>query len=127
MIQRRTHFPDALFSAITAYADAIVRGDKAARARLVTTEPQTQESNRINFERAARLGPWHDFELIARARLGLQYIAKVRFHGDGGELTLQCRWRDENGMWRIAEVADVGMRSPWLKLDAAETAGDFNA
>ncbi|HEX4211234.1 MAG TPA: hypothetical protein VHY56_12610, partial [Candidatus Binataceae bacterium] len=52
---------------------------------------------------------------------GHQYIAKVRFHGSKGDLTLQCRWRQEaDGAWRIAEIADIGLRSPWLKPDPVE-------
>ena len=117
MIQRRTHFPDTLLAAISAYAQAIVRGDEEAGLRFVTMEPPVQASHRATFARAGRLGPWDGFELIARARLGFQFIAKTRLYGTGGDLTLQCRWREEDGNWRIAEIADVGLRSPWLKPD----------
>lgn len=126
-IQRRTHFPDSLMGAIGAYAQAIMRGDENAGSKFVTAEPQALASNRATFERSARQGPWHGFELIARARLGFQFIVKIRLHGPCGDLTLQCRWREEEGIWRIAEIADVGLRSPWLKPDSsAATAGNAN-
>ena len=39
------------------------------------------------------------------------------------ELTLQCRWREaSDGAWQIAEIADIGLRSPWLKPDPGESA-----
>lgn len=117
-MQRRMHFPDDLMQAITAYAEAIVRGDLEAGSRLVTDTPKAQESHSATFRQAARQGPWRGFELIARARLGYQYIAKVRFKGNGSDLILQCRWRQEDRFWRIAEIAEIGSRSPWLKPDA---------
>jgi hypothetical protein len=121
VIQRRVNFPDGLYEAITVYADSIIKGDADAGPKIVATEAIA--SHREAFARAAEKKPWDGYELIARARLGFQYIAKVRFHGSHGDLTLQCRWREAaNGAWQIAEIADVGLRSPWLKPDAGESA-----
>jgi hypothetical protein len=121
VIQRRVHFPESLYEAITVYAKAVMKGDADAGSKIVAAEafPSHQEA----FARAAEKQPWDHYELIARARLGFQYIAKVRFHGSQGDLTLQCRWRETaEGAWQIAEIADVGLRSPWLKPDPAESA-----
>jgi hypothetical protein len=119
VIQRRVHFPDSLYQAISAYAEAIIRGDAGAGSKQVATEALA--SHREAFARAAEKEPWEDYQLIARARLGFQYIAKVRFHGSSGDLVLQCRWREAaGGAWQIAEIADIGLRSPWLKPEAGE-------
>ncbi|MGA2410868.1 MAG: hypothetical protein ABSG46_10840, partial [Candidatus Binataceae bacterium] len=76
------------------------------------------EGHRAAFERTRNLGPFEEFEVIARAKLGFQYIAKIRLYASEHELTLQCRWREENGAWRIAEIDDIGLRSPWLKPES---------
>lgn len=116
-IERRLHFPAGLSEAVAAYADALVRGDAEAGLRLVAAGALA--AHHEAFERAQRMGPYNGFEVIARARLGFQYIAKVRFHASEHDLTLQCRWREENGGgWRIAEIDDVGRRSPWLKPES---------
>jgi hypothetical protein len=121
VIQRRVHFPDSLYEAISAYAEAIMNGDAGAGSKIVA--PQAIASHREAFARAAEKQPWGSYELIARARLGFQYIAKVRLQGLHGDLTLQCRWREAaDGAWQIAEIADVGLRSPWLKPEPDESA-----
>ncbi|HUN58439.1 MAG TPA: hypothetical protein VMU41_10020 [Candidatus Binataceae bacterium] len=120
MVQRRLHFPEGLCAAITAYAEAVLKGDVAAGSESVAAEALA--SHREASARAAEKQPWDGYELIARARLGHQYIAKVRFHGSHGDLTLQCRWRESaGGAWQIAEIADIGLRSPWLKPEPAES------
>ena len=120
MIQRRVHFPDSLYEAITVYAEAIVKGDADAGSKIVASEAIA--SHREACARTAEKRPWDGYELIARARLGFQYIAKLRFQGSHGDLTLQCRWREAaDGAWQIAEIADVGLRSPWLKPDSGES------
>jgi hypothetical protein len=120
VIQRRVHFPDSLYEAITAYAEAVVKGDAHAASKIIAADAIA--SHRATFTCAAEKRPWDGYELIARARLGFQYIAKVRFHGAHGDLTLQCRLREAaDGTWQIAEIADVGLRSPWLKPDPNES------
>jgi hypothetical protein len=121
VIQRRVHFPDSLYEAITVYAEAIMKGDADAGSKIVATEAIA--SHKEAFARVAEKQPWNGYELIARARLGFQYIAKVRFHSSHGDLTLQCRWREAgDGAWQIAEIADIGLRSPWLKPGPDESA-----
>ncbi|HTT74641.1 MAG TPA: hypothetical protein VMF50_01510 [Candidatus Binataceae bacterium] len=118
-IQRRVHFPDSLYQAVTAYAESIMKGDMDAGSKLVAAGAMV--SHRETFASAAEKQPWNDYDLIARARLGRQYIVKVRFHGSSGALTLQCRWRESAGSgWQIAEIADIGLRSPWLKPEPGE-------
>lgn len=96
-----------------------MKGDAAAGSKIVATEAIA--SHREAFARAAEKQPWEGYELIARARLGFQYIAKIRFHSSSGDLTLQCRWREAaDGAWHIAEIADIGLRSPWLKPEPGE-------
>jgi hypothetical protein len=120
VIERRVHFPDSLYQAITAYAEALMRGDADAGAKAVAAPALA--SHREAVACAGDKQPWDGHELLARARLGHQYIAKVRFHGCKGDLTLQCRWRETpEGGWQIAEIADIGLRSPWLKPEPGES------
>jgi len=116
-IERRLHFPAGLNEALTAYANALMRGDADAGLALVAAEARADHG--AICARAERMRAFDGFAVIARARLGFQYIAKIRFHNPEYSLTLQCRWRDESqGGWRIVEIADIGLRSPWLKPES---------
>jgi hypothetical protein len=65
--------------------------------------------------------PFGRDEVIARARLGFHYIVKLRLTGRAGAtMTLQNRWhRESGGTWRVIEIEDAGLRSPWTKPDEA--------
>ena len=111
----RTIAPADLAAAIEEHARAIADGDRELAAAFV--EARAQQAHRAALARVSALRPPCRFEVIAHARLGFHYIVKVRFHGAGGDaVTLQNRWRQEDGpKWRITEVEDLGVQSPWKK------------
>ena len=111
----RTIAPDDLAVAIEAHARAIADGDGESAAAFV--EARAQPAHRAALARVSALRPPCRFDVVARARLGFHYIVKVRFNGAGGDaVTLQNRWLKEDGAkWRITEVEDLGVQSPWKK------------
>ena len=112
--------PAELDESVAAHARAFAHGDDHAAESFVTNA--ALEAHRAAFDRASALRAPREFEVLARARLGLHYIVKVRFHRDVREVLLQNRWSMEpNGTWRIVEVEDLGLRSPWTKPDQTQT------
>ena len=121
LTKRRTVVPIELDEAVAAHARAFAHGDERAAERFITKT--ALEAHRTAFARSSALGVARDFEVLARARLGLHYVVKVRFHRDGREVLLQNRWRMEpDRTWRIVEVEDLGLRSPWIKPEKNQTA-----
>ena len=82
---------------------------------------------------AAAIGacrPLDRYELLACAKIGMQFMAKTRFSGMSGALTLLIRWKQADGKWMIAEVEDISTkRSPWSDLQhySREPGGTTNA
>jgi len=74
--------------------------------------------------------PLDRYELLACAKIGMQFMAKARFSGVSGVLTLLIRWKQTDGKWMIAEAEDTsGKRSPWSDLQhySRERGGSTNA
>jgi hypothetical protein len=111
---KRTGLPAELEAAVTDHAAAMAAGDGNGAGKFASDRAGT--AHREAMRRAASLRPFNGYEVIARARLGFHYLVKVRLSGDAGYLTVQTRWlRAEGGEWRIAEVDDLGLQSPWQK------------
>ena len=116
----RALVPDELREAFEAYARAVLASDLAddpAVEEFVAV--RARESHRGALAKIAAAGPLSGYSILARARLGFHYVIKVRFSAAGGsEVTLQNRWCDEKSAgWRIVEVEDLGLRSPWKRPD----------
>jgi hypothetical protein len=96
-----------------AHADAVVARDDSAAERFVTAA--ALDGYRLAMEAAARCGPFDGYTAPGLARLGTQYIAKVRFTGPRGGALMQIRWtREADGEWRIAEAEYFPPgHSPW--------------
>jgi hypothetical protein len=108
--------PPELAATIDAHARAVVAGDTDGAEACVGNS--AIEAHRAAIARIASMRPVLRFTVIARARMGLQYIVKVRFEGAAGAVTMQNRWgQGDDGVWRIVEVEDLGLRSPWTKPD----------
>ena len=129
---RRTTFPSAMREAVTAHAAAIVAGDVQGASRGVDAAAQDAFSGVI--ARLAGLGQLKEYEVLAEARLGLQFIVKVRYHGAKRDSTVQYRWAATNDApsrtdpaWRIVDLEDLAVRSPWLKPIEPEIAKSANA
>ncbi|HEY2524594.1 MAG TPA: hypothetical protein VGI29_06010 [Candidatus Binataceae bacterium] len=89
--------------AIAAHARAVVAGDVGAAEGCV--RPAALEAYRAAIGAAASLGPFDGYAAPALARLGTQYISKVRFTGARGSALMQIRWaRESDGRWQIAEA-----------------------
>ena len=116
---KRTGVPPELEAAMTAHAAALVTGDERGAAALVDARAAAAAGAAI--ARAASMRPFGRYGVIARARLGFHYIVKLRLTGRAGAtMTLQNRWhRESGGAWRLIEIEDAGLRSPWTKPDEA--------
>jgi hypothetical protein len=74
--------------------------------------------------------PLERYDLLACAKIGMQFMAKTRFSGARGPLTLLIRWKQTDGKWMIAEAEDISdKRSPWSDLQhySRERGGATNA
>ena len=112
---KRTGLPPELEIAIAAYTAALAAGDHGGATALVDGR-----ADAAVIARVASIGPAGRVDVIARARLGHQYLVKLRLTGAAGTtMTLQSRWHKANGgAWRLIEVEDAGLQSPWQKPEA---------
>jgi hypothetical protein len=113
----QTAIPGELRDAIASHAQSLIKGGSADAEKWV--EGPGLEGYRAAVAPAAEMQPLESFDVIAHARLGFQFIVKVRFHaGNNFKLPLQVRWRKQNGTaWRIIEVENLNSHSPWRKPD----------
>ncbi len=102
-----------LADAIAAHARAVLAGDISAAEGLVA--PAALEAYRLAMNEAMRQGPFDRHAAPGLARLGSQYISKVRLLGARGSALLQIRWtRDGERRWLIAEAEYFPPgRTPW--------------
>src|SRR5277367_585430 len=102
-----------LREAIAAHAAALAAGDAAAAAKFV--HPQALEAHRDAAAEIARMPGPVTLENLALAKVGFQYISKLRFTKADAIRRVLFRWRKEaDGAWRIASVEDTtGKRSSW--------------
>ena len=92
-----------LLEAIGAHARAVVAGDAGAAEGCV--RPVALEAYRAAISAAASVGPFNGYATPALARLGTQYISKVRLAGAQGCSLMQIRWaREGDGRWQIVEA-----------------------
>ena len=79
-----------LAEAIAAHARAVLAGDTGAAEGHVA--PAALEAYRLALNEAMRQGPFDRHAAPGLARLGSQYISKVRFAGARGSALMQIRW-----------------------------------
>jgi hypothetical protein len=104
---------DDLREAIAAHAEAIASGDSAAAEKFVLA--QAMEMHRQAAAEIARIAKPVKVEALALAKVGFQYISKIRFTSGDAMRRVLYRWRKEaEGKWAIASVGDTtGKRSSW--------------
>lgn len=120
---------DDLRDAIAMHAAALASDEVAAAEKFVL--PQGMGTHREAAAEIARLPRPITIETPALAKIGFQYISKVKFiNGDTMRRVLN-RWRKEaDGRWLIVSVEDTtGKRSPWsdipdLAAAAAQARGE---
>jgi hypothetical protein len=113
---------------IAAHAHALIASDDRAAEAMVTQAGLANWRALVAAISARR--PLERYELLARAKIGMQFMAKTRFSGAGGALTLLIRWKQADGRWMIAEAEDISdKRSPWSDLQhyRRERGGATNA
>ena len=113
---------------IAQHARALIASeDRAAEAMVTPAGLATWRS--VTAAIGARR-PLDRYELLACARIGMQFIAKTRFSTASGLLTLLIRWKQTDGRWMIADAEDISAkRSPWSDLQhySKERGGATNA
>jgi hypothetical protein len=113
---------------IAQHARFLIASDDRAAAAMVT--PAAIANWRLVAAAIGARRPLDRYELLACAKIGMQFIAKTRFSGAGGALTLLIRWKQMDGNWMIAEAEDISAkRSPWSDLQhySRERGGASNA
>lgn len=82
-----------------------------------------RERCRAVMDAVLKDGPLAGFQPVGKARIGFQYMSKIRFTRGGRPVVLLNRWKDENGTWRIAEVTDLSAkRSGWSEAETPASA-----
>src|ERR1700731_2998940 len=102
-----------LRASIAAHAKALGAGETAAAEEFA--HPRAIDSYRGVGAGVARLAGPLNVEALPLAKIGAQYISKLRIVGASGYRRVLYRWRKESdGKWVIAGVEDTtNKRSPW--------------
>jgi hypothetical protein len=124
---------DDLREAIAAHAEAIASGDSAGAEKFVL--PQAIETHRQAAAEILRIAKPVKVEALALAKVGFQYMSKIRFTNGSAMRRVLYRWRKEaDGKWVIVSVEDTtGKRSSWSDVPdlaaaiAQARAGNGNA
>lgn len=124
---------DDLRETIATHAAALAAGDSAAAEKFVIA--QAIEAHRLASAEILRISRPVTLEKLALAKVGFQYISKLRFTNAGAMRRVLYRWRKEaDGKWRIVSVEDTtGKRSSWSDIPdlaaavAQARAGNGNA
>ena len=105
-----------LRDAIATHAAALAAGDSTAAEKFVT--PNAIETHRQAATEIARIPQPAKVETLALAKIGFQYISKLRFTNGDAMRRVLYRWRKEaDGKWVIVSVEDTtGKRSSWSDI-----------
>jgi len=122
-----------LREAIATHATALAAGDSATAEKFVL--PPALETHRQAAAEIARIPQPPKVETLALAKVGFQYISKLRFTNGPAMRRVLYRWRKEaDGKWVIVSVEDTtGKRSSWSDIPdlaaavAQARAGNGNA
>jgi hypothetical protein len=105
-----------LRDAIATHAAALAGCDSATAEKFVL--PQAIETHRQAATEIARIPQPAKVETLALAKVGFQYISKLRFTNGDAMRRVLYRWRKEaDGKWAIVSVEDTtGKRSSWSDI-----------
>jgi hypothetical protein len=105
-----------LRDAITTHAAALAGCDSTTAEKFVL--PQAIETHRQAATEIARIPQPAKVEKLALAKIGFQYISKLRFTNGDAMRRVLYRWRKEaDGKWVIVSVEDTtGKRSSWSDI-----------
>jgi hypothetical protein len=124
---------DDLRETIATQAAALAAGDSAKAEAFAL--PSAIETYRQAAAEIARMPKPVEVEALALAKVGFQYISKLRFTNGGAMRRVLYRWRKEaDGKWLVVSVEDTtGKRSSWSDIPdlaaavAQARAGNGNA
>jgi hypothetical protein len=105
-----------LRDAIATHAAALAACDSTAAEKFVL--PNAIETHRQASAEIARIPRPAKVETLALAKVGFQYISKLRFTNGDAMRRVLYRWRKEtDGKWVIVSVEDTtGKRSSWSDI-----------
>jgi len=105
-----------LHDAIATHAEALATGDSATAEKFAL--PSAIELHRQAAAEIVRIAQPRKVETLALAKVGFQYISKLRFTNDTAMRRVLYRWRKEaDGKWVIVSVEDTtGKRSSWSDI-----------
>ena len=105
-----------LRDAIATHAALLAAGDSTKAEKFVL--PQAIETHRQAAAEIARIPRPAKVETLALAKVGFQYISKLRFTNGDAMRRVLYRWRKEaDGKWVIVSVEDTtGKRSSWSDI-----------
>ncbi|MGH7781239.1 MAG: hypothetical protein ACREQR_15595 [Candidatus Binataceae bacterium] len=114
--------------------DRIIAHGKALLAGSADADTYVDDSARESYREAlasiASLRPFDNFETLALAKIGGQFMSKLRLSGAKGGAKLLVRWKKSDaGKFVIADAEDLSTkRSPWSDIQhyAAERRGNPN-
>ncbi len=117
------HKVPGLGDAIAAHARALEAGDAPAAERHVAD--RARDAHRTIVTDLKRKGALKNCRELALAKIGMQFMSKLRLEGGAEEATLLSRWaQDADGAWRIVGCEDISaLRSPWSKIPDLADAG----
>ncbi len=118
---------DDLREAIATHAAALAAGDSAKADAFVL--PQAIQAHRQAAAEVVRLRKPVAVETLALAKVGFQYISKIRFSNGAAMRRVLYRWRKEtDGKWLIVGVEDTtNKRSPWSDVPTLAAAAQARA
>jgi hypothetical protein len=107
---------DDLRDSIATHAEALAANDITSAEKFVL--PQAIELHRQAAAEIARIPQPRKVETLALAKIGFQYISKLRFTNGAAMRRVLYRWRKEaDGKWVIVNVEDTtGKRSSWSDI-----------
>src|SRR5258708_5537568 len=105
-----------LREAIATHAEALAAIDNTTAEKFVL--PQAIELHRQAAAEIERIPQPRTVETLALAKIGFQYISKLRFTNGNAMRRVLYRWRKEaDGKWVIVSVEDTtGKRSSWSDI-----------
>ena len=105
-----------LRDAIATHAAALAAGNSTTAEKFVL--PNAIETHRQAATEVARIPQPAKVETLALAKVGFQYISKLRFTNGDAMRRVLYRWRKEtDGKWVIVSVEDTtGKRSSWSDI-----------
>ncbi|HUY39030.1 MAG TPA: hypothetical protein VMV13_09375 [Candidatus Binataceae bacterium] len=114
--------------------DRIIAHGKLMLAASADADAYLADSARESYREAtgtiAPMRPFDNFETLALAKIGGQFISKLRLTGRKGIAKLLIRWKQtEDGAWVIAGAEDISTKpSPWSDIQhyTAEREGNSN-